>query len=25
MKSVSAKVVFKLFPELEEQLWGGEL
>ena len=25
MKSVSAKVVFQEFPEIREQLWGGEL
>jgi len=25
IKSVSAKVVFKEFPEIKEELWGGEL
>jgi putative transposase len=25
MKSISAKVVFREFPEVEKQLWGGEL
>ena len=25
MKSISAKVVFREFPEVREQLWGGEL
>jgi putative transposase len=25
MKSISAKVVFREFPQVEEQLWGGEL
>jgi putative transposase len=25
MKSISAKVVFREFPEVEGQLWGGEL
>ena len=25
MKGISAKVVFREFPEVEEQLWGGEL
>ena len=25
MKSISAKVVFQEFPEIKEQLWGGEL
>jgi putative transposase len=25
MKSISAKVIFREFPEVEKQLWGGEL
>ena len=25
MKSISAKIVFREFPEIEKQLWGGEL
>jgi putative transposase len=25
MKSISAKIIFREFPEVEKQLWGGEL